>query len=537
MLPAYTSHDVIYIVNDTDFRWQAGNESWLGDGSANQPYIIQGYNITNDTTTCIQIRDVSVYFEIRDCLITSTSQQVIDGIALNNVSHCHLEDCIISLKQVGFYATHSNGVSAINCKIDNTTHGAFINNSNHTSFVRCYFTNSTTASGLSLQDSHWAYVSDCHFKDNQIFGFSSSFSEHLNFTGNIAANNTEGVGGYSSHYGTYQSNTVSDNSLDGIYVDASEFCTVKNNIVHDNTERGINIHESNNTVVSHNIVYDNYHYGLFLWDSNRTLVYYNDIGWNPVNAHEQMILPCINYWDNGVVGNWWSDYSGTGPYTISGATSPQDLYPSNSISFLFADDVQYELGSVGNNLVLIAQALNPWYYEVCTDTEVIGTEGWNGGIIYANIDGLDVGVYNVTSRVFHISGHMASQSAIVTVVDTIAPEWVTSPTDQTLAYNESLSYEIQVTDFSGIDEWIVNDTQHFSIVDGVITNSTALEIGNYGLNITVVDIYGNARSAIITIRVLPISEPTDDLIVLFLIIGGAVVVIAVLVIMMKRKSG
>lgn len=72
MLPAYTSHEAIRIVNNTDFIWQAGNESWLGDGSEEYPYIIHGYNITDDTTDGIYIRDVSIYFEIRDCLITST---------------------------------------------------------------------------------------------------------------------------------------------------------------------------------------------------------------------------------------------------------------------------------------------------------------------------------------------------------------------------------------------------------------------------------------------------------------------------------
>jgi hypothetical protein len=268
-------------------------------------------------------------------------------------------------------------------------------------------------------------------------------------------------------------------------------------------------------------------------------MYYNDFGWNPINAFSSVNTGDVNYWDNGAVGNWWSNYNGTGSYNISGTANQQDMHPSRSLVVGTANDMQYELGSTGNTLFLGAQALNPGYYEVVANATLIDTKNWNGGDIYADIDGLGVGVYTVTARVYHISGHLATRSATVIVVDTTAPEWVVTPVDQTLAIGEALSYQVGAIDFSEISEWIVNDTQHFSIVNGLISNATVLEIGNYSLNVTVVDIYGNARSAIITIHVVPISNPGGDLTGLLLLIGGgaaAIVVVVVLVVFMKKRS-
>jgi hypothetical protein len=117
---------------------------------------------------------------------------------------------------------------------------------------------------------------------------------------------------------------------------------------------------------------------------------------------------------------------------------------------------------------------------------------------------------------------------------------LTIPTNQTVHYGDAFSYLLEVTDFSDIDEWIVDDTAHFSIVNGLLTNSTTLEVGYYHLNITVVDVHGNARTALITILVTDIEAIPADMTGLLLIVGGAgaaLLTIVVVVIIMKKKSG
>ena len=68
--PSYEDHDPIWIYNDTAFDDMASAEGWIGDGSPGDPYVIEGYNITTDEVA-IDIYDVTVSFEIRDCYIVN----------------------------------------------------------------------------------------------------------------------------------------------------------------------------------------------------------------------------------------------------------------------------------------------------------------------------------------------------------------------------------------------------------------------------------------------------------------------------------
>jgi parallel beta-helix repeat protein len=665
---SYESHDVIHIFNDTDFETQATNEMWSGDGSSDTPYLIQGYSINNDTHTSIYISDVSVYFEILDCLVTSTTPQNSAGIEIYNVNHGHIENCVIVNKNTGLRIEQSIGVSVVNCTMNHNAAGVVIEASNHTLFSQCYFTNTTTGSGFYQDNSNWTSITNSFIDYNGDYGVESYGSNSFTFTGNevigndyagllvensdhglyqyntISGNYEEGIILYNSHQTTFTENSIYDNdrygvslsgtnfgffgyniihnntlyginydtgessvlyentvydngwtnselgavasginiefvvncsvignevynnSAHGIVVDQATNCTIDSNtvwsnfgiegecgiysvnadscnftsnIVYNNTLNGIYLLYSNDCILSYNVVYDNAEDGLLLENTNRTLIYYNDFGWNPTNAFSDTDSTYINYWDNGVVGNWWSDYSGTGSYTVGGPTSQQDLHPAKSLELGPASNAHYELGSMGNALMLTAQALNPWQYEILVDTQLVGTYEWSGGMITPSIDGLDVGVYNLTIRAFHISGHYLASSSTVTVVDTTPPGWVLVPTNQTITHNVPLSYQLQATDLSAIEEWIVNDTAHFTIIDGLLTNSTTLEVGYYHLNITVVDEYGNARTAVITVQVTGTDAPPADTTALMLVIGAGVaglVVLAVVVSIAKKKN-
>ncbi len=689
MMPSYTTHGVIQILNDTDFMWQAGNESWVGDGSEETPYVIEGYNITTDVSVSLEIRDVTAYFEIRDCLFRSTTHENVGGVVLFNVTHGHLEGCFIINKNTGLEIDHCIGLTVTNCTMDNNAAAVTVNHSNHTSFFECYFINTTTGSGIYQDDAYWTTVDSSCITDNNDYGVESYYSDYFtvidsNVSGNgyagflienshnglyegnsvfdngeegfvmsvtnsvtmiqnmIYDNGEEGIYFSEPQYGVFSYNTIYNNTYDGIDFDTgsdcvleannvfgngwtkfdlgatgdgilieytdncsvigntvynnsmhgielggstnaiihdntvygnfgvegecgisvgdSDFCNITSNVVYNNTENGIYIYQSDDCIVSHNIVYENSFNGIYLSSCNRTLLFYNDLGWNPTNALDIASPTRENYWDNGIVGNWWSDYNGTGTYNITGSAGSVDMYPSLS---LYAGDVAdevCELGSTGNTMVLEAQALNPWYYEVYDNLTLIATEDWNGEDIIADINGFDVGVYSITIRAYHVSGHSVYGVAQLTVEDTTPPDWVTQPEDQTLYYGQALSYQVSATDFSGIGDWTVNDTR-FVIVDGLITNGTVLTYGDYGLRIGVSDIYDNERSFDIRVRVLPeptvpttsititsetmsttstttpVSSGGPDVLMIALLAGvGGVAVIIVIVFIMKRKG-
>lgn len=307
-----------------------------------------------------------------------------------------------------------------------------------------------------------------------------------------------------------------------------------------------------------NIIYDNEMYGVQLYDANEIRVYYNDIGCNSFSDAMENISRGPVYWDDGYgLGNYWWNFNrslSTYPITNITHTVNQDNYPQCSMWIDNASASSYEAGTIGNLVTWAAYAHNPDYYEVYDGTTLLGTGPWTGSNIAFDVDGLAVGVHDLEIIIYHITGHNLTASVEVTVADTTSPTWVSTPEDQTINYGEALSYQMSAADYSPLGTWSVNNTL-FSITDGLLTNASALEPGNYRLKITVEDIYGNELSVDILIHVLSepttteptTSEPTtidtsggglppETMLLLVLGAGGAVVVIVIIVLVVKKKS-
>jgi len=100
---------------------------------------------------------------------------------------------------------------------------------------------------------------------------------------------------------------------------------------------------------------------------------------------------------------------------------------------------------------------------------------------------------------------------VLTIQDTTAPQF-TNLANQTVAENETLVYDIDATDLSGISCFEVNDTTNFNInCSGYLTNATDLSPGVYWLNITVNDTSGNENYGIIYVNVTDVTAPTITL--------------------------
>ncbi len=85
-------------------------------------------------------------------------------------------------------------------------------------------------------------------------------------------------------------------------------------------------------------------------------------------------------------------------------------------------------------------------------------------------------------------------------LDAIPPSFI-DLANQTIMDNETLSYDIDASDSSGIDCFKVNDTNFTIDCSGLLTNATSLDVGMYWLNITVNDTVGNENSGTIYINV------------------------------------
>jgi hypothetical protein len=102
---------------------------------------------------------------------------------------------------------------------------------------------------------------------------------------------------------------------------------IKNNFI-DNMV-GLSFAETfDNSIISNNISNSNVAFGFY--NSSDNIIYYNNISNNSVIFQDQSVglypyMASSNIWDNGKVGNYWSNYNGNGSYVID--SNNIDYYP------------------------------------------------------------------------------------------------------------------------------------------------------------------------------------------------------------------
>jgi parallel beta-helix repeat protein len=261
---SYVDHSRIEIVNDTDFAYQASTESWEGNGSPDTPYIIEGYNITDDLM-CIYISDVSVYFTIRNCFINSSTTATDPGIYLNNASHARAENTFVTGHTYGIYAYLCPDVVISNCNVTESN-----------------------AYTIYIVDSNRAVLSDCKVFDNMYRMYIQN-SDNVTIQNNsIHDNGWEGICLDYSDFAIISGNTVFRNGISsaasGICISNSNYTTIVNNQIYDNTEKGIDIEESHHSVIQDNSFYRNSDAGIEVNYCNGIEINDNDIGGNGVEG-------------------------------------------------------------------------------------------------------------------------------------------------------------------------------------------------------------------------------------------------------------
>jgi parallel beta-helix repeat protein len=103
-------------------------------------------------------------------------------------------------------------------------------------------------------------------------------------------------------------NTLLRNNYYGLIFINSNNCTILNNVIVNNTDAGIYIHVGNNSgnVFFQNTI-ENNNIGLLAYSPSNTFYDNNFIN----NTNQYSALPPVIHMDNGVEGNYWSDYEGS----------------------------------------------------------------------------------------------------------------------------------------------------------------------------------------------------------------------------------
>ncbi|MFW9871441.1 MAG: TolB family protein, partial [Candidatus Thorarchaeota archaeon] len=181
------------------------------------------------------------------------------------------------------------------------------------------------------------------------------------------------------------------------------------------------------------------------------------------------------------------------------------------------DDVSYEEGTTGHNIIWHAFDSTPYAYSVKRNDVVVEVSfAWAGDSIEVDIDGLAAGTYTFDCTVWDRVGFSTSDTVLVVVYGgDHPPAWVYTPTDQVIAYGEAFEYELAAVDDSGIDHWLLNDTERFELSatyyhggsTARIVNNVVLDPGHYGLNVIAFDPEGNYVSAIFRVTVIEAEGP------------------------------
>ncbi|MHA1309154.1 MAG: right-handed parallel beta-helix repeat-containing protein, partial [Candidatus Heimdallarchaeota archaeon] len=240
-------HDAeITILNDNDFK----KYNFTGDGSENNPYIIENYDIATTKNYAIHISSTSKYFIIRNCQLTANHsaiyiESITYGTAVITQNNCY------NHQDSGIYLSDSSGVSIIK-----------------------NFCNKNAFTGIQVNDCSELIINNNTCNDN-VYGIKISYSNVITVSNNTVKNNFYfGIILDHSSHATMTNNTCIDNFYNGIRLESTNNVTICNNTCHDSFYDGICITASKNTLVTNNSC-NNSHNGIYVLNSDDLIMINN----------------------------------------------------------------------------------------------------------------------------------------------------------------------------------------------------------------------------------------------------------------------
>ena len=283
-----------------------------GKGLLKDPYLIQNLKINTTQSKGISLYDITVHVKIVNCEISASEI----GIYAQNIGIGRLEvvNNVCNNMKTGIYLKNTNYVYFIeNVCNNNSENGVIIENSKQ-SFIRDNECNNNRENGIKIIDSDYSDISFNSMQRNKYAGLFLYTNEQLDIYNNTLVSNKYGIYCQGLEWSHIEFNQILQNSENGILFDfeiypiRNFYNSLKYNLFANNSKHGFKSLTGGGHTLHHNSFIDNY------------------VGGSS-QAADSSILPCDWFDISTSEGNFWSDYSGVGNYSVAGTAGAEDPYP------------------------------------------------------------------------------------------------------------------------------------------------------------------------------------------------------------------
>ncbi len=300
-----TSHPPISIYGNTDLADTAQSEGWPGDGSENNPYIIEGYSIDGNGSECMNVQDTTDYFVIKDCTFFNGSE----GIKFNNLTHGVIKNNMINSTDIGIYIGRDNSQNKIidNTLFSNEEYGIRIEGPSKNNTISRNFIYNNKKYAVYIKKSNFVNISDNTIKENDnginiiessnltilnnslhsndgdaivIFKDGHFKDGHVNIIDNSLVNNQDGIRVEESSKVNVQNNSANSNNNCGIMVTNSQEISITNNSLTENEDTGLHVIRCYKIYIADNLGSYNNISSINLYESRKATLFNNKM-WGP----------------------------------------------------------------------------------------------------------------------------------------------------------------------------------------------------------------------------------------------------------------
>ncbi|MFW9848945.1 MAG: right-handed parallel beta-helix repeat-containing protein [Candidatus Thorarchaeota archaeon] len=350
-----TNHVPIFINGTSDFIIQG----WPGDGTAGNPFLIEGLNITYDLGLVgIEIMNTDAYFIIRDCYIGQLSSEL--GIYLHDTAHGIIEHTTVISDEGGIRGSNANETT-----VSHTYSSSFA--------VALYYYDSDDC----VSEFNYLYSTDSR-------GFAAEYSHNLRTEGNTIETeapvwyaalvsmcndtvsiNDHGINGLSSYsilscYNVAITDLILSSDQLGLRIDLTHGITV-NGMHADGVSTGgaTFVWRSSDVTIMNSYMSSSLGYGMTIRDSNYTVIDNCDIE----DIESDIGIHLWNSLWSNVTNNF---VNSTGVTSIYLENSNYTLIDGNNIANSGAHGIQ--LTNSINADIIDNEILNPTLYGIYSDT-------------------------------------------------------------------------------------------------------------------------------------------------------------------------